>query len=85
MLDLESSNRTIIVGTCGYVAPELAYTMVVSKKCDVYSFKVVALETQPFTTSDKPISCTKSCSHCYFGIRLPKSTTQVSTNDERSV
>ncbi|KAB2011423.1 hypothetical protein ES319_D09G019300v1 [Gossypium barbadense] len=45
MLDLESSNQTIIVGTCGYVAPELAYTMVVSKKCDVYSFKVVALET----------------------------------------
>ncbi|MFQ6652014.1 hypothetical protein Gotur_024087, partial [Gossypium turneri] len=46
MLDLESSNQTMIVGTCGYVAPgELAYTMVITKKCDVYSFGVVALET----------------------------------------
>ncbi|MBA0753467.1 hypothetical protein Gogos_000048, partial [Gossypium gossypioides] len=31
MLDLESSNQTIVVGTCGYVAPELAYTMVVTE------------------------------------------------------
>ncbi|TYI63463.1 hypothetical protein E1A91_D09G019900v1 [Gossypium mustelinum] len=34
-MDLESSNQTIIVGTCGYVSLELAYTMVVTKKCDV--------------------------------------------------
>ncbi|XVF58254.1 hypothetical protein PTKIN_Ptkin07bG0049800 [Pterospermum kingtungense] len=33
-----------MVGTYGYIAPELAYTMVVTEKCDVYSFGVLALE-----------------------------------------
>ncbi|KAJ7962264.1 putative Receptor protein kinase [Quillaja saponaria] len=44
-LDPNTSNQTLLVGTHGYIAPELAYTMVVTEKCDVYSFGVVALET----------------------------------------
>ncbi|CAH2042886.1 unnamed protein product, partial [Thlaspi arvense] len=41
----DSSNQTVVAGTLGYVAPELAYTMVVTEKCDAYCFGVVALET----------------------------------------
>ncbi|KAF5933546.1 hypothetical protein HYC85_029717 [Camellia sinensis] len=41
----DSSNQIVIAGTYGYIAPELAYTMVVTEKSDVYSFGVVALET----------------------------------------
>ncbi|GLT40584.1 hypothetical protein SLA2020_147050 [Shorea laevis] len=44
LLDPDSSNHTVLAGTYGYIAPELAYTIAVSEKCDVYSFGVVALE-----------------------------------------
>ncbi|KAI9082460.1 hypothetical protein K1719_035603 [Acacia pycnantha] len=45
IIDPDTSNQTLLVGTYGYVAPELAYTLVVTEKCDVYSFGVVTLET----------------------------------------
>ncbi|XP_065847537.1 MDIS1-interacting receptor like kinase 2-like [Euphorbia lathyris] len=44
LLNLDSSNQTVLAGTFGYVAPELAYTMEVTEKCDVYSFGVLVLE-----------------------------------------
>ncbi|GJZ81954.1 MDIS1-interacting receptor like kinase 2-like protein [Tanacetum coccineum] len=45
LLDPDSSNQTVVAGTLGYIAPELAYSMIVNERCDVYSFGVVALET----------------------------------------
>ncbi|VVA16004.1 PREDICTED: MDIS1-interacting receptor like [Prunus dulcis] len=44
LISANSSNWTHIVGSFGYMAPELALTMRVTDKCDVYSFGVVALE-----------------------------------------
>ncbi|XP_042479796.1 MDIS1-interacting receptor like kinase 2-like [Macadamia integrifolia] len=44
LLKPDSSNRTSLKGTHGYIAPELAYTMALTKKCDVYSFGVVAFK-----------------------------------------
>ncbi|KAK1352419.1 Protein kinase domain-containing protein [Heracleum sosnowskyi] len=45
LLHRDSSNYyTAAAGTLGYMAPELAYTMVATERCDVYSFGVVALE-----------------------------------------
>ncbi|KAJ7949546.1 putative Receptor protein kinase [Quillaja saponaria] len=43
-LKLDGSNWTTFAGTYGYSAPELAYTMVVTEKCDVYSFGILVLE-----------------------------------------
>ncbi|XP_044500851.1 MDIS1-interacting receptor like kinase 2-like [Mangifera indica] len=43
-LKKDSSNWSELAGTYGYIAPELAYTMNVTEKCDVYSFGVLTLE-----------------------------------------
>ncbi|KAJ4777516.1 Leucine-rich repeat receptor-like protein kinase family protein [Rhynchospora pubera] len=44
LLGLGSTSWISVAGTYGYMAPELAYTMQFTEKCDVYSFGMVALE-----------------------------------------
>ncbi|XP_019174279.1 PREDICTED: MDIS1-interacting receptor like kinase 2-like [Ipomoea nil] len=44
LLNPNSSNQIVLAGTYGYIAPELAFSLINTEKCDVYSFGVVVLE-----------------------------------------
>ncbi|XP_059284478.1 receptor-like protein kinase HSL1 [Lycium ferocissimum] len=39
-----TKSMSVIAGSCGYIAPEYAYTLRVNEKSDIYSFGVVILE-----------------------------------------
>ncbi|TYH17359.1 hypothetical protein ES288_A05G186100v1 [Gossypium darwinii] len=61
ILNPDSSNVTVLAGTLGYVAPELAYTVSATEKCDVYSFGVVALEVMMGKHPAELVSVLNSC------------------------
>ncbi|KAJ9543592.1 hypothetical protein OSB04_023299 [Centaurea solstitialis] len=44
LLNSDTGNWTAVAGSYGYMAPELALTMRVTPKCDVFSFGVITLE-----------------------------------------
>ncbi|RDY07045.1 MDIS1-interacting receptor like kinase 2, partial [Mucuna pruriens] len=53
---------TSFAGTYGYAAPELAYTMAVTEKCDVFSFGVLAFEVLTGNHPGDLVSYLQTCS-----------------------
>ncbi|GMH15822.1 hypothetical protein Nepgr_017663 [Nepenthes gracilis] len=47
-----TESMSVIAGSCGYIAPEYAYTLRVNEKSDIYSFGVVILE---LVTRKRPV------------------------------
>ncbi|KAL9232842.1 hypothetical protein vseg_007906 [Gypsophila vaccaria] len=45
-LSSDASSWATVAGSYGYMAPELAQTMTVTAKCDVYSYEVIVLEVK---------------------------------------
>ncbi|XP_022764187.1 MDIS1-interacting receptor like kinase 2-like [Durio zibethinus] len=79
LLKPDSSNWTSLVGTFGYIAPELAYTMKVDEKCDVYSFGVLTMEILMGRYPGDLISCLPSSSSA------PASTSTSIPNDNQLI
>ncbi|PKA59091.1 Receptor-like protein kinase HSL1 [Apostasia shenzhenica] len=51
--DKGTRSMSVIAGSCGYIAPEYAYTLRVNEKSDIYSFGVVILE---LVTGKRPVA-----------------------------
>ncbi|KAK8954817.1 Receptor-like protein kinase HSL1 [Platanthera zijinensis] len=43
-VEMGQRSMSVIAGSCGYIAPEYAYTLRVNEKSDIYSFGIVILE-----------------------------------------